>query len=141
MLVGLVLLTVAVLGARGRLPRNRWVGVRTVETLRSDAAFALAHRVAAAPLGAAGAVALAGGIVTVTGPVGAVSVVVVAVAVVGTLLLAGFGGMVGQRAASTVPAPAAAPACAGVCAGCDLVAGCRNPLAGPATGDAGPVTT
>ena len=125
-LAGLVLLAVAVLGARGRLRRNRWIGVRTAETLASDAAFALANRVAAAPLGAAGAVALVGGVVLLAGPVGAVAVVVLAVSVVGTLVLGAFGGMVGQRAAAALPVAPPAPApCAGVCAGCDLVAGCR----------------
>lgn len=124
-IAGLVLLAVAVLGARGRLRRNRWIGVRTAETLASDAAFALANRVAAAPVGAAGAVALVGGVVLLTGPIGAVAVVVLAVSVVGTLVLGAFGGMAGQRAAAAVvEAPAPAP-CAGVCAGCDLVAGCR----------------
>lgn len=126
-LVGLALFAIAVLGARGRLPRNRWAGVRTPATLRSDAAFQLAHRVAAAPLGAAGGVGMAGGVVTLVAPVGAASVVVVAVTIVGVLVLAGVGGMVGQRAAASVvvvEAPAPAP-CAGVCAGCDLVAGCR----------------
>lgn len=121
---GLVLLAVAVLGARGRLRRNRWVGVRTAETLASDAAFALANRVAAAPVGAAGAVALVGGGVLLAGPVGAVSVVVLAVSAVGTLVLGAFGGMVGQRAALAAPVPESV-ACGGVCAGCDLVAGCR----------------
>lgn len=121
---GLVLLAAAVLGARGRLRRNRWIGVRTAETLRSDAAFVLANRVAAAPVGAAGAVALAGGAVLIAEPVGAVSVVVLAVSVVGMLVLGAFGGMAGQRTAAA--APAAAPvACGGVCTGCDLVAGCR----------------
>lgn len=140
MLVGLLLLAVAVLGARGRLPRNRWVGVRTAETLRSDGAFLLANRVAAAPLGAAGAVAVAGGIVTLTGPVGAVSVVVVAVAVVGTVVLGAFGGMVGQRAAATVPDPVVPAACAGVCTGCDLVAGCGDRRTEAPSVDAEPVT-
>ncbi|MBW0093238.1 SdpI family protein [Pseudonocardia sp. KRD-184] len=124
-IAGLALLAVAVLGARGRLPRNRWAGVRTPETLASDAAFALANRVAAAPLGAAGAVAVVGGAVLAAGPAGAVSVVVLVVTALGALVLAVFGGMVGQRAAAAVPVPAAAPACAGACAGCDLVAGCR----------------
>lgn len=123
-LVGVALLAVAVLGARGRLPRNRRLGVRTAETLSSDAAFALANKVAAAPVGAAGAVGVAGGAVLAAGPVGAVSVVVLAVTVVGVLVLGAFGGMVGQRAAASLPEPVAA-ACAGVCAGCELVAGCR----------------
>jgi hypothetical protein len=134
-LVGLLLLAVAVLGARESLPRNRWAGVRTAETLRSDAAFLLANRVAAAPLGAAGAVAVAGGVVTLAGPAGAVSVVVVAVAVVGTVVLGAFGGMVGQRAAATVPDPTPPAACAGVCAGCDLVAGCAEATLAPQPAD------
>lgn len=125
-LAGVLLLTVAVLGARGRLPRNRWFGVRTPVTLASDAAFALANRVAAAPLGAAGGVALVGGLVTLAGPVGAGSVLVTAVAVVGTLVIGAVGGMAGQRAAAALPVPVAPASCAGVCAGCDLVAGCRD---------------
>ena len=52
-----VLLTIAVLGALGRLRRNPWAGVRTRGTLASDEAFTVANRVAAAPLGAAGIVA------------------------------------------------------------------------------------
>lgn len=129
MLAGVLLVTVAVLGARGRLPRNRWIGVRNPVTLASDAAFALANRVAAAPLGAAGAVAGAGGVVTLAGPVGAVSVVVAAIAAVGMLVLGAVGGMAGQRAAAALPEPTAPAACAGVCAGCDLVAGCRDATA------------
>ena len=35
---------VGVLGAGSRLRRNRWIGIRTAATLRSDAAFAHAHR-------------------------------------------------------------------------------------------------
>ncbi len=125
-LAGALLVTVAVLGARGRQPRNRWIGVRTSVTLASDAAFALANRVAAAPLGAAGGAALVGGLVTLAGPVGAVSVIVVAVAAAGMLVLGAVGGMAGQRAAANIPEPVAPAACAGVCAGCDLVAGCRD---------------
>ncbi len=123
-LVGVALLTVAVLGARGWLPRNRWAGVRTTATLRSDTAFALANRVAAAPVGAAGAVAVVGGAV-VPFATGAPVLVVLGVTVVGLLALAGAGGMLGDRAAQRVPAEAPPAACAGTCAGCDLVAGCR----------------
>jgi hypothetical protein len=123
-LTGVALLTVAVLGARGRLRRNRWAGVRTLATLRSDAAFALANRVAAAPTGAAGAVAVVGGAV-LPFATGAPVLVVLGVTVVGLLVLAGLGGMLGDRAAQRVPVPAPPAACAGTCAGCDLVAGCR----------------
>jgi hypothetical protein len=122
-LAGAALFTVAALGARSRLPRNRWAGVRTRATLRSDAAFALANRVAAVPVGAAGAVALAGGVVLLAGPGAALGWVVLAVAAAGVLGLAGFGGLAGDRAARALAPPA--PACAGACAGCDVVAGCR----------------
>ena len=134
-LVGVALVTTAVLGARGRLPRNRWAGVRTSATLASDAAFALAQRVAAAPLGAAGAVAVAGGAVLIASPAAA-GLVVLAVAVVAVFVLAGTAGMLGDRAAARVRPEAPAPAaCAGTCAGCDLVAGCRDAV------EAGPVTS
>jgi len=135
-LAGVALLVVAALGARSRLPRNRWVGVRTASSTRSDAAFALAQRVAAVPVGAAGAVAVAGGAVLLAlgipaGATPALGWVVLAVSGAGALVLAGVGGMAGDRAAAAMPAPAVQAACAGTCVGCDLVAGCR-PSAAPA---------
>lgn len=124
LLMGAVLVAVAVLGARGRLSRNPWVGVRTAATLRSDEAWLLAQRVGAAPTIAAGGVlALAGGVV-LAGAAPVTSVVVAGIAGVAALLMAGYGGLVGHRAAERT-VPAAPLACAGTCAGCDLVAGCR----------------
>jgi hypothetical protein len=126
-LVGAVLLTVAVLGLRRKLPRNRWAGVRTAASLRSDAAFAVANQVAAAPLGAAGAVALAGGTTLLAGADGGLGWVLLVVSLAGAFVLAGVGGVAGDRAAGAVaPAPLAPSACSGMCAGCDLVAGCRE---------------
>ncbi|WP_433557405.1 SdpI family protein [Pseudonocardia xinjiangensis] len=134
-LAGLALIAVAVLGARSRLRRNAWVGVRTETTLSSHAAFVIGNRAAAAPAGAAGAVAVAGGAVLLSGADGALGWVVLAVAVVGTLGLAGVAGVVGDRAATSVPQPAFAPSgCSGTCAGCDLVAGCRDTAAGVPSG-------
>lgn len=123
LLAAAVLLTVAVLGARGRLRRNPWAGVRTSRTLASDEAFTVANRVAAAPLGAAGLVALLGGVSLIVGGPGAVVWTVLLVATAGMLGLTGLGGAVGDRAAARVEAPTSG--CAGTCAGCDLVAGCR----------------
>jgi hypothetical protein len=126
-LLGAALLAVAVLGLRRRLRRNRWAGVRTSASLRSDAAFAIANQVAAAPLGAAGAVALAAGVALLAGASGVLGWTLVVVSLAGVFVLTGVGGVAGDRAARTVPAPAPAPsACAGTCAGCDLVAGCRT---------------
>jgi hypothetical protein len=129
-LAGIALLAVAALGARSRLPRNRWVGVRTANTLASEAAFTLANRVAAMPLAAAGLVAAAGGAVVLAGGPAEMAWVVLAVAGVGTMVLTGLGGALGDRAAARfTDAVDAAPACTGTCAGCDLVAGCRPPAA------------
>jgi SdpI/YfhL protein family len=125
--LGAALLTVAVLGMRRKLRRNRWAGVRTPATLRSDTAFALANEVAAAPLGAAGGVALAGGAALLAGATGVLGWTLVVVSLVAVFVLAGVGGVAGDRAAAAVPAPEPAPsACGGACAGCDLVAGCRT---------------
>ena len=129
LLAAVALLAVAVLGARGRLRRNPWAGVRTRRTLASDEAFTLANRVAAAPLGAAGAVALLGGAVVLAGGPAAVTWTVLVVATAGMLGLTGLGGALGDRAAARMPAPASA--CAGTCAGCDLVAGCRPAATAP----------
>ena len=123
LLAAAALLAVAVLGARGRLRRNPWAGVRTRRTLASDEAFALANRVAAAPLGAAGVVALVGGAAVLAGGPAAVTWTVLLVATAGMLGLTGLGGALGDRAATRMQAPMSA--CAGTCAGCDLVTGCR----------------
>ena len=85
---------------------------------------------AAAPLGAAGIVALLGGVTLVVGGPGPVVWTVLVVATAGMLGLTGIGGALGDRAAARVDAPASG--CAGTCAGCDLVAGCR-----PAATDTG----
>lgn len=136
-LVGGGLLAVAVLGGRSHLRRNRWVGVRTETSLSSESAFTLANRAAAVPTGAAGAIGVMGGVALLGGAAGPLAVVVLAVSVVGLLVLAGFAGVVGNRAAAaaTPPAPVA---CAGTCAGCDLVAGCR-PAVTPQGADPGTV--
>ena len=131
MLAAAVLLTVAVLGARGRLRRNPWAGVRTRRTLESDDAFALANRVAAAPLGAAGVVALLGGVALVVGGPGAV------LWTCSRWRRRGCWGSPGSAARSASGRRRGSrfteSGCAGTCAGCDLVAGCR-----PAATDAAP---
>ncbi len=125
LLAGLLLLTTAGLGARGRLPRNRFAGVKTPATLASDAAFAAAHRAAAVPLGAAGAVATVAGGVLLTGPGAVLGWTLVGIAVVGLFVFAGLAATVADRAAAAA-APEPLPGCAGSCAGCELVAGCRD---------------
>jgi hypothetical protein len=136
LLAAVALLAVAAQGARGRLRRNPWAGVRTRRTLFSDEAFTLANRVAAAPLGAAGVVALLGGAVVLAGGPAAVTWTVLIIATAGMLGLTGLGGALGERAAARTPAPTAP--CAGTCAGCDLVAGCRPADVGQSAGSTDP---
>lgn len=130
LLAGAVLVVLAVLGASGKLPRNRFAGVRTPASLRTADAFALANRVAAGPLGAAGLVGLVGGTaLALGGRGGATPWVLAGIALVGTLVMAALGGALGARAAEVTIAEqttAPAPSCGGVCSGCDLVAGCRD---------------
>lgn len=111
LLAGAALLTVGLLGWRRQLPRNRFAGVRTPATLRSDAAFRTANRVAAPPVLAAGAVCALGGALAfgTDGPALTVIVAVVAVGAVGLLLA---GGLLGHRAAAALPPPTRG------CAGC-----------------------
>ncbi|MGB8961382.1 MAG: SdpI family protein, partial [Pseudonocardiaceae bacterium] len=50
LVAGGALITVGLLGWQRRLPRNRFAGIRTPATLRTDAAFSAANRVAAPPV-------------------------------------------------------------------------------------------
>lgn len=134
-LTGLTLVVVAALGGRARLPRNRFAGVRTRASLHSGPAFVAANRVAAPLLAAAGAIALVGGAALAAAPHPATAWVLIAVSVVGTALLSGAGGVLGDRAAAALVAETpVAETCGGACSGCDLVAGCRT---GRVAGDAG----
>lgn len=125
-LSGLALAVVGVLGWRRRLPRNRFAGVRTVNTLRDEEAFAVGNQVAAPMTMAAGAVAVLGAVVLLAaphdplGPPLALRVTVVAVAALGTLVLTVVGGVLGDRAARRVPVPTLG-GCSGVCSGCSAV--------------------
>lgn len=116
-IVGIALLTVGLLGWRQRLPRNRFAGIRTPATLRSDATFVAANRVAAPPVLAAGAVCTVGGGLALgsTGPALTIIVAVVGAGAIGLLLA---GGLLGHRVAAAIPAQTG-------CAGCDCCAtGC-----------------
>ncbi len=108
---GAALLMVGVLGWRQRLPRNRFAGIRTPATLRSDAAFSAANRVAAPPVLAAGAICTAGGALAF-GTDGPVLAVIVGLAGVGAIGLLLAGGLLGHRVAAAIPPPS------GGCAGC-----------------------
>ncbi|TQM82782.1 SdpI/YhfL family protein [Saccharothrix saharensis] len=60
---GLVVALVGYLGRTERLPRNRFVGLRTPATMRSEEAFRVANRAAGPPTIIGGAVGVAGAVV------------------------------------------------------------------------------
>lgn len=113
LMLAAVWLGVGVAGLTGNLRRNRWVGVRSAETLRSEETFAVANKVAAPGfLGAAAILAVTGGIALAVGSWGALIAafgIVVAVLVVATV-----GGMALQ-AAKAVPEPAGCGTDGGCC--------------------------
>jgi hypothetical protein len=116
---GLAIGTVGLLGWREQLPRNRFGGVRTPATLRSERAFRVGNKVAGLPLAVAGAIGVFTGLVGLTTAL----LVVMIVGLVGMVAIAIAGGVLGHRAAEAVPEekPELPESCRGCqCGGCDL---------------------
>lgn len=116
LLVGLVVASVGLLGFTERLPRNRFGGVRTPATLRDDETFRVGNKVAGLPIAVGGAVGILGGGIALAMTGTATTVVIAVLALLGTLLIAGAGGVLGHRAAEAVPEPE--PELPAGCKGC-----------------------
>ncbi|HEX4705168.1 MAG TPA: SdpI family protein [Pseudonocardiaceae bacterium] len=123
--LGVPLGVVGVLGWRQRLPRDGRLGVRTAAALRSDEAFRLANRVAGPPVLVSGVVAVLGGVAAFGLPTTAASVVAAVIGLVGAVLIARAGGVIGDRAAGALPVERVVPPqCAGcACGGCAVLGG------------------
>ncbi|MDQ6659044.1 MAG: hypothetical protein M3Z00_12630 [Actinomycetota bacterium] len=109
-------LTAGLRGRAGTLRRASTLGIHGPTAQSSEEAFALANRVAA-PVATAAAGVFALGAVLVIAlrlPVLA-TLVIFAVALIGSVALLVAAGILGERAAATVPKPAARPA---TCDGC-----------------------
>ncbi|WP_241548422.1 SdpI family protein [Gordonia alkanivorans] len=109
--------TVGVRGLRGSLPRNRRLGVRTDETMRSDEAFRVANRVAAPGTLGASLILVLGAVATLAVD-GGWSILFGVVALVAALVIIGLVSAIGVRAAATVPAEAKDAGCS-CCSGHD----------------------
>ncbi|WP_410587480.1 SdpI family protein [Amycolatopsis sp. lyj-23] len=109
------------LGFRERLTREGGTGVRTEAALRSEEAFKLANRVAGLPTMAGGAIAVLTGLAGLAMPTTGGLVSAAIAGVLAMLVLVMGGGVLGNRAALTVPAPA--PAAPAGCSGCACGAG------------------
>lgn len=117
---------VGVLALAGRLRRNRFSGVRTPETLRSEEAFTLANKVAAPTVIAGAALFAAGGAATLLVD-GWLAIAAAVVVLVAAFLTAGAGASLGIRAAAALPEPEQG-ACGNSCGGCSLRDACApNP--------------
>ncbi|SDU72623.1 SdpI family protein [Gordonia westfalica] len=109
--------TVGVRGLRGSLPRNRRLGVRTDETMRSDEAFRVANRVAGPGTLGASLILVLGAVATLAVD-GDWSILFGVVALVAALVIIGLVSAIGVRAAATVPAEAEDAGCS-CCSGRD----------------------
>lgn len=110
--------SVGALGWRGRLTRAGRVGVRTPRALRGDDAFRLANRVAGLPALVAGVVAILGGVAAYALPTTLGTALAAGFGLVGAVLIARAGAVLGDRAAATVPVAAETKAVPPGCAGC-----------------------
>lgn len=118
LIVAVVLIALAVVvagvgaaGLTGRLPRNRWVGIRTAESVRDDDAFQLANRVAGPTMLAGAALLVIAGFAALTLD-GVFAIAAVVVAVAAAMITAGVGGSLGSRAAAALePAGGCGHAC------------------------------
>ncbi|RSD20062.1 SdpI family protein [Amycolatopsis eburnea] len=109
------------LGFRERLTREGGTGVRTEAALRSEEAFKLANRVAGLPTMAGGAIAVLSGLAGLAMPTTGGLISAALAGILAMVLLVMGGGVLGNRAALTVPA--SAPAAPAGCSGCACGAG------------------
>lgn len=120
-IVGVLVAGVGVAGLTGRLPRNRFAGVRTAASMRDDEAFRVANRVAGLPMAVAGLIAVVAGVAAFALSGTAATVTVVLIGLAGLAVITLGAGMLGHRAALAVPEPkrplpAGCKGCA--CGGC-----------------------
>ncbi|MEU9685865.1 MULTISPECIES: SdpI family protein [Amycolatopsis] len=104
------------LGLREKLPRDRGAGVRTAATMRSEEAFRLGNKVAGVPTLAGGVIAVLAGIAALVMPTTFGLLLASFVGVAGMVALVAAGGVLGNRAAATVPEPE--PERPAGCSGC-----------------------
>lgn len=121
--LALVVGAVGVAALTGKLPRNRWAGVRTTESLRDDDTFAMANKVAAPSILGAAVLLVAGGVAVLTLPTAA-AVIAIVVTVGAALITAGAGGSIAARVAAAAK-PADDAGCGTSCGACSLRGACE----------------
>ncbi|WP_234974337.1 SdpI family protein [Williamsia sterculiae] len=115
--------SIGTLGLVGRLPRNRWVGVRSAETMRSPDHFALANRGAGPGIIGAGLIVAMGGLLAL-GIGGGVGLLFAVLGVVAGAVVAGVASGYAVRAVSVLGEPATDCGVGGGCGSCALQGAC-----------------
>lgn len=106
-------------GWTGKLRRDGRLGVRSEAALRSEAAFHTANKVAAPVVGGAAVVGVLVAALVLFVPLASVTAVILAVlGLVAALALLVYAGLLGDRAAQSVPKPASKPGGGAGCGGC-----------------------
>jgi hypothetical protein len=100
---GAIVAGLGLLGLLGRLPLNRFAGVRTSATMRDAETFRVGNKVAGLPVLVAGVVGVLGGVLGIALPTG--GLVAGILGFVGMLAIASAGGLLGHKAALAVPEP------------------------------------
>lgn len=133
LVVGAGIALVGLFGFLERLPRNRFGGVRTPASMRSDRAFRVANKVGGLPIAVAGAIGAAGGLgALLTG-----LTIVLIVGFAGMVAITIAGGVLGNRAAAAVPeeTPELPAGCKGCqCGGCDLASSLKQAIKNKSVG-------
>ena len=123
-ILAVVVAAIGVAALAERLPRNRWVGIRTAGTLRDEDAFRLGNRVAAPAILASALILAIGGFAAVAFE-GAFAAVATLAAVVAAFVIAGYGASIGARVAVPAP-PEQTGDCGHACASCSLKGACET---------------
>lgn len=123
--LGVSLGVVGTLGWRERLAKAGRLGVRTPDAVHSEQTFRLANRVAGPPVLVAGVASVLGGVAAFGLPTTTGTVIAAVIGLLGALLIARAGGVLGNRAAAALiaatPVEESVPA---QCAGCVCGGGC-----------------
>lgn len=115
-------------GWTGSLRRAGRLGIHSPAATTSDAAFAVANRVAAPVVGGASAIALLLAVLLPALPLPSAGTVVLAVLAFGGIVaMLVAAGVLGEKAARVVPVPARRPSAGGPCGGCGCGGGCSAP--------------
>jgi hypothetical protein len=122
-LSGLAVVT-AVRGWTGTLRRDGKLGVHSIAAASSDDAFALANKVAAPVVGGAAMMSLVLAVLVLILPLPTLATVIIGVlSIVAVLVLMTAGGILGEKAARTLPVPLRRPKPSAACDGCACGAG------------------